>query len=283
MLMGEKNHLAGYFDAAARQAGDVEFVDRFEPTNSIRILPYGLRHAQTVDKIGADSYEGPGLAISARSRSKVRCTTVWPPASHRRIFGDLKQAPAPTQPARPRGGRLERAPGRRRAHPARLRPPGLSPAGDRRRRQAVSGAGRGQAGRVRSFEQAVRVGPGGRAGRAGLPVPATKSRARSTTSPWPAGCPISSGARCPTRSCSTWPSGSRLSQPDVLRGQVERMLETRRPAAFTENFVGQWLGLRDIDFTEPSQIFIRNIDDMLKVSMVRGDRAVLRRRCSRTT
>ena len=33
--------------------------------------------------------------------------------------------------------------------------------------------------------------------------------------------------------------------------QVERMLKDPKAAAFTENFVGQWLGLRDIDFTAP--------------------------------
>ena len=42
----------------------------------------------------------------------------------------------------------------------------------------------------------------------------------------------------------------KLSQPETLRSQVERMLEHPKAAAFTENFVGQWLGLREIDSTE---------------------------------
>jgi hypothetical protein len=50
---------------------------------------------------------------------------------------------------------------------------------------------------------------------------------------------------------------------------VERLLNHPKAAAFTENFVGQWLGLRDIDFTEPSHILYPEFDDMLKVSMVR--------------
>src|SRR5262249_43510824 len=41
---------------------------------------------------------------------------------------------------------------------------------------------------------------------------------------------------------------NKLGQPDTLRSQVERMLNDPKAAAFTENFVGQWLGLRDIDF-----------------------------------
>ena len=33
----------------------------------------------------------------------------------------------------------------------------------------------------------------------------------------------------------------KLSQPDTLRRQVERMLKDPKAAAFTENFAGQWL------------------------------------------
>ena len=61
----------------------------------------------------------------------------------------------------------------------------------------------------------------------------------------------------------------KLAQPDVLRQQVERMLKDPKAAAFTENFVGQWLGLRDIDATEPADRRYPEFDDMLKVSMVK--------------
>jgi hypothetical protein len=47
------------------------------------------------------------------------------------------------------------------------------------------------------------------------------------------------------------------------------MLISPKAAAFTENFLGQWLGLRDIDFTEPSHILYPEFDHMLKVSMLR--------------
>src|SRR5207253_4324780 len=61
----------------------------------------------------------------------------------------------------------------------------------------------------------------------------------------------------------------KLSQPAELRSQVERMLKHPKGAAFTENFVGQWLGLRDIDFTEPSFLVYPEYDAMLRVSMVK--------------
>ncbi|MGI9472639.1 MAG: DUF1592 domain-containing protein, partial [Rubripirellula sp.] len=43
----------------------------------------------------------------------------------------------------------------------------------------------------------------------------------------------------------------RLNEPEILRQQVERLLDSPKSDAFTENFTGQWLDLRDIDFTEP--------------------------------
>src|SRR5207237_923907 len=61
----------------------------------------------------------------------------------------------------------------------------------------------------------------------------------------------------------------KLRQPDVLRQQVERMLQGPKAAAFTKNFCGQWLGLRDIDFTAPHYLLYPEFDQMLKVSMVR--------------
>src|SRR5207248_522143 len=61
----------------------------------------------------------------------------------------------------------------------------------------------------------------------------------------------------------------KLRQPDALRSQVERMLRDPRAAALTENFVGQWLGLRDIDFTVPDRLLYPEFDDLLKSSMVK--------------
>src|SRR5205807_7593683 len=42
-----------------------------------------------------------------------------------------------------------------------------------------------------------------------------------------------------------------------------------KSAVFVENFVGQWLGLREIDATEPSHILYPEFDHLLKVSMIR--------------
>jgi len=49
----------------------------------------------------------------------------------------------------------------------------------------------------------------------------------------------------------------------------EVKLKDPKAAAFTENFVGQWLGLREIDATIPSHILYPEYDEMLKHSMLR--------------
>jgi hypothetical protein len=42
-----------------------------------------------------------------------------------------------------------------------------------------------------------------------------------------------------------------LTRPEVLRAQVERLLDDPRSHRFTENFAGQWLDLRNINATDP--------------------------------
>src|SRR5262249_8257799 len=61
----------------------------------------------------------------------------------------------------------------------------------------------------------------------------------------------------------------KLAQPETLRAQVERMLKHPKAAAFTENFVGQWLGLRDIAATQPSHLLYSEFDHMPKEWMIR--------------
>lgn len=60
----------------------------------------------------------------------------------------------------------------------------------------------------------------------------------------------------------------KLCEPQVLRQQVERLMRDARSTAFTKNFTGQWLGLRDIDFTAPDAKLFPEFDELLKISMV---------------
>ncbi len=62
--------------------------------------------------------------------------------------------------------------------------------------------------------------------------------------------------------------GGELSRPATLRAQVERMLSSPKAAAFTKNFTGQWLKLREIPLNEPDAVLYPEFDGLLEYSMV---------------
>jgi mono/diheme cytochrome c family protein len=61
----------------------------------------------------------------------------------------------------------------------------------------------------------------------------------------------------------------KLRSPDELRRQVERMLHDPKAAALAEQFLGQWLGLRQIDATTPDRVLYPEFDDYLRYSMLK--------------
>jgi len=78
----------------------------------------------------------------------------------------------------------------------------------------------------------------------------------------------------------------KLSQPDALRGQVERMLSDPRAEALASRFASQWLRLQDLDKIDPDYLYYPLYDDTLASAMkretelffenlVREDRSVL--------
>ena len=57
---------------------------------------------------------------------------------------------------------------------------------------------------------------------------------------------------------------------------VKRMLDDDRSERFVENFLGQWLNLRDINATTPDEKLYSNFDEVLQYSMVRESREFFR-------
>jgi hypothetical protein len=264
MLMGTKNHLVSYFDAAPDEPTVAEWTDHFEARSHIRIHPYGLATAHVVNKIGAADYTGPGLAVQwVEVEGPIH--DQWPPESHRRIFGDLPQKAGkdrrlevvsehPSQDA----WRIFRD-FTRRAFRRSVADEEVRPYIDLVLAKMQEG---------RTFEQAVRVGL-----EAVLVSPDFLFLREKPGK-------LDDFALANRLSYFLWssmPDGAllalaergELSKGDTLRTQTERMLNDPKASAFTENFVGQWLALRDIDFTEPSMILYPEFDDMLKVSMVK--------------
>ncbi len=261
-------HLVGYFDAPADRPRVIEFVDRMEPRTTITLLPYGLARSTTVHEVGADKYTGAGLAVQWIDVEGPLHST-WPPPSHRRIFGDLAQAKAP-QPDQP--DRVEVVSANPEADAGRV----LRNFARRAFRRAVTDDDvkpyvalvKAKLAEKYTFEQAVRAGL--------LAVMVSPDFLFLRERPgklddFALATRLSYflGSTMPDDELLTLAEEKKLSRPDVLRGQVERLLNGPRAKAFTENFVGQWLGLRDIDFTEPSQVLYPEYDDMLRASMVR--------------
>jgi cytochrome c553 len=268
MGMTGRNHLVGYFDAPADKTNVVEFVDYLEARSTIRVHPYGLASAQAVHKIGAETYDGAGLAVEWID-VEGPLHDKWPPDSHRRIFGDMPQTPAPAYNA-----------------PKRVEVSSKEPAADAERilrafarrafRRAVANDEikpfvnlvKARLAEKYTFEQALRVGLQGilvapeflflREQPGKLDAFALASRLSYFL--WSA---------MPDEELLMLAEAGKLGQPATLRLQVERMLHDPKAAAFTENFVGQWLGLREIDATIPSHILYPEYDEMLKASMLK--------------
>ncbi|HEY1877301.1 MAG TPA: DUF1592 domain-containing protein, partial [Rhizomicrobium sp.] len=59
-----------------------------------------------------------------------------------------------------------------------------------------------------------------------------------------------------------------LSKPDVLKAQVARMLADRKSKALTDNFAGQWLYLRRLEYQKPDRRAYPEFDQRLRAAML---------------
>ncbi len=282
-----EQYLIDYFTVPANLPTEVEFVEQLEADNTIRIVADGLGAIPTdVEKIGAENYKGPGLVVQWVEVEGPLLDS-WPPKSHRLIFGDLPQMPAS------KGENAERR-----------EVSSQQPMVDADRilcdftirafRRAVNDDDiRPFLARVKtkleenySFEQAMRVGLKAvlisphflfLRERANLPSEKTSQVEPARFSKLAKLDDFALASRISYFLWSSMPDDelfslakqNQLSQPDTLRRQVERMLRDPKSATFTENFVGQWLGLRAIDATSPDRMLYPEYDDVLKVAMVK--------------
>ncbi len=73
----------------------------------------------------------------------------------------------------------------------------------------------------------------------------------------------------PDSELRTLAAARKLLAPSILRAQTERLLHDPRSIQFTRSFTGQWLNLRDIDFTVPDKQLYPEFDESLKHAMLR--------------
>lgn len=264
-----EERIVGYHDVPPGKPTVIEFVEKLEPRNTVRFVVDNLGVTPpTVEKVGAENYKGPGLAIQwVEIEGPLHDS--WPPPSHRRLFGDLKQAPAPTPEDK---ARLEIVSKQPLADADRLLRAFLR----RAFRRAVTDADvkpfltrvKAKLDAKFSFEQAVRVGL-----KAVLVSPQflflREKPGRLDDFALASRLSYFLWSSMPDEELLALAEKGKLHEPDVLRGQVERLLKDARAAAFTANFAGQWLGLRDIDATAPDPALYPEYDDVLKVAMVK--------------
>jgi hypothetical protein len=260
--------LVGYFDAPPGEPKIFEFVRYMEPRTTISILPYGLAGAQTVKQVGAEKWDGPGLAVQY-VEVEGPLHDAWPPASHRRLFGELPQKTFGIYNFR---DRVEVVSDQPMVDAQRL----LKEFLPRAFRRTVTDAdvapfieiAKARLANKATFEEAMRA-----AFKGVLVSPEfVFLRERpGKLDDFALACRLSYflWSTMPDEELFALAEQGQLSQPERLREQVERMLQSPKAAAFTENFVGQWLGLREIDATEPSHVLYPEYDHLLKVSMIR--------------
>lgn len=260
--------LVSYFDAPAGEPKVFEFTRHMEPKTTISMLPYGLAGANTVKQTGAAKWEGPGLAVQY-VEVEGPLHPVWPPESHRRLFGELAQKNFPIYNFRERVEVVSDQPlvdadqilkkFARRAFRRNVTGEDVAPYLAIAQTKLDGGY---------TFEQAMRAAFKGvlispdflflREKPGKLDDFALASRLSYFL--W---------STMPDEELFALAEQNQLHEPAVLRAQVERLLKSPKAVAFTENFVGQWLGLREIDATEPSHILYPEFDHLLKVSMIR--------------
>jgi hypothetical protein len=260
-----EERLVDYFAVPADKPTVIEFTEQLEPENRIRILAEGLPALPpAVEKIGADRYTGPGLVIQWVDVEGPILES-WPPPSHKAIFGDLKQTRispesfevVSSQPMVDADRILRdfaRRAFRRNVNDADIQP--------------FLARVKSKLDQDYSFEQAMRVGL------KGILVSPDFLFLREQ------GPKLDDFALASRLSYFLWSSmpdeelfqlaaSKRLYEPDVLRGQVERLLSDPRAKAFNTNFTGQWLSLRAIDATLPDGTLYPEYDDILKTSMLK--------------
>ncbi len=263
-----KSGLVSYFDAPPDKPTVFEFIRSMEPRTSIMMLPYGLEGANTVNKVGGEKWDGPGLAIQYVEVEGPLHET-WPPKSHRRIFGDLPQKTFAVYNFRDRVEVVSDEP--------LVDAERILKAFTRRafRRTVTTQDVAGFVAIVKSrLEKGYSFELAMRAALKGVLIAPEFLFLRERPGKlddFALACRLSYflWSTMPDDELFALAEQQELSRPDVLRQQVERLLASPRAAAFTENFVGQWLGLREIDATEPSQSLYPEFDHFLKVSMIR--------------
>jgi hypothetical protein len=266
-----EERILDYHSVPADTPTVIELTEQLEPENRIRIIADDLPALPPmVEKIGADKYTGPGLVVQWVDAEGPLLES-WPPPSHKAIFGDMKQEKMPTpknpdwrevvseQPLVDAERILREFAGRAFRRP--VTDAEIQPFLTRVKSRLDSGY---------TFEQAVRVGL-----KAVLVSPSFLFLQEKGDLPRLDDFALASRlsyflwSSMPDATLYELASENKLHEPEVLRQQVERLLQDPKAKAFNTQFTGQWLSLRAIDATLPDRTLYPEYDDSLKMAMLK--------------
>lgn len=271
------SRLQGYYSVPPDKSTTVEVQAHFLKGETIRLTPHGFPNPYNgIKKDGVAGYKGPGFAVEY-VEVKGPLVNDWPGRGHKLLFGDI--LPKEIEPKNPKDKK-------RKYYRPKYELSSAQPEADAGRllrdfipkafRHPVSSDKivpylllvRDQLAQGASFEEAMRTGYVAvlcapdflflreRPGR--LDDFAVASRLSYFL--WNS---------MPDDQLIDLAVRGELSKPATLQAQTARMLKDPKAGRFTKNFVGQWLNLRDIEFTTPDTQLFPEYDNMLLDAMVK--------------
>jgi hypothetical protein len=253
VIVGRREkHLVGHYDLPPDKMTVIEFEDRIGFRDTFHPRPYGIGNTRRKNQ----EWTGPGIVIGDISVEGP--LEPWPPLSRQALLGDLDLTTAGASDAKVILAKLLPRAYRRRVTEEEVA---------RHLAHVKTALDEG-----RSFEEALRLGLKSVLCSAGflfLEEPADAESGRISDEALASRLSYFLWSSQPDERLRKLAATGKLSQPAVLKSEVERLLADPKAAAFTENFTGQWLDLREISFTEPDRTLYPEFDELLKVSMVK--------------
>ncbi|MEY4483761.1 MAG: hypothetical protein RL693_1213, partial [Verrucomicrobiota bacterium] len=243
-------HLIGYYDIPSEKPVFIEFEDYLPIKGTLKPIPYRLSSGGLKDP---ETYPGPGIAIQSVEIEGPIIET-WPPVGYQRLLGELDITKGTMAEAEKALRWLVPRAFRRRVTEDEIKP--------------FVAIAKAQLDAGKPFEEGLRAGI-----KAVLCSP-NFLFLRETTG---ALGDFELASRLSYFLWSTMPDedlmrlagdGS-IKKPAILRQQVERLLSDPRSSHFVDNFTGQWLGLRHIEFTTPDKKLYPEHDDALQDAMLK--------------
>ena len=267
--------LAAYYTFAPNQVRDIELEVKLERNEgivtTIRGVNFDSKGKRMSDTNGAETYQGAGFKfISGEFEGPLGVS--WPPPGVAKVFGDLPVTRIAKVPDTDRNSKAYEVVTTNPAADARkviasfanraFRRPASEEEVTNYTKLVTDALGSGA-----TFENAVRIGC-----KAVLTSSEflffAEERGRLDDYALATRLAYFLWSSAPDDELLKLAAGKKLSQPAVLRAQTERLLNNPRALAFTRNFTGQWLSLRDIDATVPDARLYPEYDEMLKVAML---------------